>query len=577
MSQIADDLPSDWETFSHWTWEEVQPFADQLLARELTPENAETWMSDWSRLMCLITEVYNRLHIRTTSHTNDAEGHARYRAYTQDFMPKARSFEQAMKVKLIESGLELPGMAVPLKRMRSDTAIFRKENLPLQSELEELSSELMALTGALSFAWDGEDLTRVQIHAKLAEPDRLDRERAWKCMTGAYQDVTERMDAIWAHMITLRNEMAHNAGFDNYRDYRWQELGRFDYTPDDVKAFQSAIEQVVVPACTRLAEKRRKSMSIDRIRVWDDYWHIRPDPYGRPPLRPFQSVDELNQGLVRVFTRLDPQLGAGYQTLVDERLLDLENRPNKAAVGYMEQLPASRKPFIFQGVVGSHSDVIVQLHESGHAFHFLECSHLPNFFQFSEAYAPIEFAEVASMAMELLASPFLGLENGGFYTQEGLAQARAGHLASIVGIWPYIAVVDAFQQWAYEHPGEAADTNRLDEIWAELIHKFLPQLDWAGIEDTLRVSWRLQAHIFHWPLYYVEYGIAQLGAVQLWANALEDPPAALAAYRHALSLGNTISLPELYQAAGIEFRFDPETFGRAVDLIERTLDELEPS
>ena len=577
MSQLFEDLPQDWKAFSHWTWEETQPFADDLLGRRLTPESVETWMLDWSSLMCLITEVYNRLHIHTTAHTDDADGHARFRAYTQDFMPKARAFEQAMKVKLIDSGLEPAGMRVPLKRMRSDAAIYREENLAIQAEIEELSSELMAITGGIAFRWDGQDLTRAQVAAKLAGPDRQERERAWKCMAGAHQDVAGRMDAIWARMVSLRGQMAHNAGFDSYRDYRWQELARFDYSPADVKTFQDAIEQVVVPACNRLAERRRKTMGVDRLRVWDDYWHLQPDLYGRPPLQPFRTVEELNQGMVGIFTRLDPELGAEYQALWDEGLLDLDNRPNKAAVGYMEQLPVSKKPFIFQGVVGGHQDVTVQLHESGHAFHYLECCHLPYFYQFADAYGPIEFAEVASMGMELLASPYLGLEDGGFYTPEELAQERSGHLSSIIRIWPYIAVVDAFQQWAYGHPDEATETDRMDDVWAELIQRFLPQLDWTGNEETLRVSWRLQAHIFHWPLYYVEYGIAQLGAVQLWANALKDPQAALADYRHALSLGNTASLPELYRAAGIEFRFDADTFGRAIDLIEHTMDELNPS
>jgi oligoendopeptidase F len=569
------NLQVDWKEFSEWGWGRISPFADDLLQREVTAHSMEGWLTDWSRLARLVAESFNRLQIRTTTHTNDENGQSMFQRYSEEVMPKARAFEQSMKLKLLESGLRPQGMSVPLRRMRSDAALYRAENLPLQTQRERLETEFLAINGARTFDWDGETLNQAQIVAKLGQPDRKVRERAWRALSKCLVSQQAATDQLWAQFLDLRTQMARNAGFDDYRSFRWQELARFYYTPDDCKAFHSAIHQVVVPAVRKLSDGRKHGLSTENLRVWDDFWFLRPDRSGRPPLKPFESIGQLTTGMDRIFSSVDPTFAAYYRTLCEEGLVDLDARRHKAQGGYMAELPATKRAFIFTTAVGLHWDIVVQLHEGGHAFHVFEAAHWPYHYQSMLDYIPTEFAELASMAMELLAGPYLASDHGGFYTGTQLAQARVEHLEGILEFWPYMAVVDAFQHWVYENPDAAYDTRQCDEVWACLHHRFMPHLDWDGIEDTLRLSWRLQDHLFLYPFYYVEYGLAQLGAVGVWANALEDQGRAVKAYRLALSLGNTASLPDLYKAAGVEFAFGADALARAVALLERTIAELE--
>jgi oligoendopeptidase F len=574
---MLSHLPLEWKEFSEWGWERVSPLAGGLLRRRLWARSVEKWLADWSHVARLIAESFNRLYIRTTTHTDDEEGQSRFRRYSEEVMPKARAFEQSMKTKLLESGLRPKGMSVPLRRMRIDAAIYRPENLPLLTQRERLEAEYLAITGARTADWDGVALSQPEIVAKLGHADRKTRERAWRALSACLASQQAAIDQVWIQMLDLRTQMARNAGFHDYRSYRWRELARFHYTPDDCKAFHAAIHQVVVPAVRRLSDKRRRGLSVESLRVWDDFWFLRPDRLGRPPLKPFESIGQLTTTLEKVLSCVDPAFASYYRTLRQEGLLDLEARSHKAQGGYMAELPASKRAFIFTTAVGLHWDVVVQLHESGHAVHVLEAARWPSHYQSMLDYIPMEFAELASMAMELLASPFLASTRGGVYTERQLAQARVEHLEGIVEFWPYMAVVDAFQHWVYENPDAARDTCQCDDVWASLHRVFLPHLDWSGIEDTLRLCWRLQDHILLNPFYYVEYGMAQLGAVQVWANALEDNRHAVTAYRSALSLGNTASLPDLYKAAGARFEFGPDTLARAVGLLERTIAELDES
>jgi oligoendopeptidase F len=572
---MKNGLPTDPIEFSEWDWDQIAPHANGLLRRRLTLSSIDEWLADWSALARLIAESFNRLYIRTTTHTNDRANHARFRKYSEEVMPKAREFEQRMKTRLLESGLRPKGMAVPLRRMRSDSAIYRPENLPLRTKCEALEAEYNELTGSRTFDWDGEKVDQAQVFGKLGDLDRGVRERAWRAIAACLESQRTETDRIWVQLLDLRQQMARNAGFKDYRSFHWRELARFDYTPQDCRVFHDGIAWVVIPAVQRLAEKRKRGLSLDTLRIWDDFWHLRPDPLGRLPLKPFKSAAELTTIAERVFTGVDPELAAYYRILRDEGLLDLEARAHKAPVGYMCELPASKRAFIFTVAVGLHLDVDTHLHESGHAFHVFESAGWPCHYQSMQDYNPVEFVELGSMAMELLGSPYLGMDRGGFYTESQLAQARLEHLEQLLEFWPYMAVVDAFQHWVYENPDAAHDTRQCDEVWASLQRVFRPHIDWTGLEDTLRVSWRLQDHIMTVPFYYVEYGMAQLGAVGVWANALKDQAGAVKAYRKALSLGNTTSLPDLYKAAGVKFAFGATDLRRAVELIESAIAEIE--
>jgi oligoendopeptidase F len=342
---------------------------------------------------------------------------------------------------------------------------------------------------------------------------------------------------------------------------------RFDYTPADARNFQDAIEEVVVPAALRIYERRRKQLGVDVLRPWD----LDVDVYDMPPLRPFKNVGELKAGVSRIFHQVNSELGVFFDRMDAEDLLDLENRKNKAPGAYCAEFPVVQRPFIFENAVGLHSDVQTLLHESGHAFHVFESIALPSHLR----NVPIEFAEVASMGMELLASPYLTAQKGGFYTPAEAARARIEHLEGCIRFWPYMAVVDAFQHWVYENSDAAADPSRCDECWALLWGRFMTGVDWSGLDQEMMTGWHRKLHIYTDPFYYIEYGLAQLGAVQVWGNSLKDQGGAVAAYRRALALGGQVSLPELFETAGARFAFDASALRDAVALIEEMIHALE--
>jgi oligoendopeptidase F len=375
---------------------------------------------------------------------------------------------------------------------------------------------------------------------------------------------------LWQRFLKLRIDIAANADMPDYRAYRWRDFRRFDYTPNDCARFEDAIEAVVVPAAKRVYEKRRDRLGIASLRPWD----LTVDPLERKPLHPFADVDTLNRVTEHIFSQVDPQLGDYFRVMEREKLLDLDNRKGKAPGGYCTYFAVAERPFIFMNAVGLHDDVQTLLHEGGHAFHAFETTKLP---LYQRAQAPIEFCEVASMSMEHVAGRYLAASEGGFYSAADAARARVEHLESDLLFWPYMAVVDAFQQWVYTHPEDALNPDNCDRKWSELWDRFMVGIDYGGLDDVKVTGWHRKLHIFQIPFYYVDYGIAQLGAVQVWRNSLHDQAKAVADYRGALALGGTVTLPELFSAAGAKFAMDVATLREAVELIESTCDQLDPA
>ena len=391
-------------------------------------------------------------------------------------------------------------------------------------------------------------------------------EVSWRLMRERMLADKPAIHELWRKLFALRRQVAANADKPDTRAYVWEQKSRFDYTPRDCRVFHTSIEKVVVPAASRVYERRRKRLGIETIRPWDEY----VDPLGRTALRPFRRVTQLASGAANIFDRVDPTLGQYFRTMMAENLLDLKSRKHKADGAFCAFFELTRKPFVFMNAVGIHYDVQTLLHESGHAFHSLEMVNLPYGMQRNP---PMEFQEIASLGMELLAAPYL--TDSGLYTPAEAARARIETLEDILLGWPYMALVDAFQHWIYENPTRGADPKKCDAKWSKLHARFIPDVDYSGIEIYRPTQWHHQGHILQSPFYYIEYGMAQLGAVQVWANALKDQAAAVQSYRHALSLGATASLPELYAAAGAKLAFDRKTLQSAVDLIETQIAELE--
>ena len=370
--------------------------------------------------------------------------------------------------------------------------------------------------------------------------------------------------------MQVRQQIARNAGYENYRDYRWQQLFRFDYTPADCQDLHASIERVVVPAANQLWEKRRKLLGVEALRPWD----IEVDPRDSTSWLLSSDGRTREEQCATLFGCIDPHLSSYFETMIQEHLLDLDARSEKANMNCTFSLPASRRPFLFANLRGSVRDVFVLLHEAGHAFHEFEMGQLPYYQQRKDGFLPLEFSEVASTTMELIGP--MHLHQAGLCNQRQEAQLCVRRLERIAMHWlPFSARIDAFQHWVYDHPQQAMDPRTCDQTWAELSRRYFPWIDWSGLDDALKNEWRQVQHIYCFPFYYIEYAIAALGALQVWRNYRRDPGIALQQYRSALSLGATKTVPELFAAAGATFAFDAVALQSAVQKLMQAIEEWE--
>ena len=411
-------LPQSADAFTSWA--QAEPVVQDLLARTLTPATLDPWLADWTRLARLVHETYQRLYVATTVDTEDQESERRYYTFLEEIFPAAQAAEQQLKQQLLASGLEPENFVVPLEHMRAQAQLFRAANLPLLSDEQKLSNADDKIRGAQTVEWEGRELTLDQLQPLYQDADRAVRERAWRLAQSRQLADRGALNDLWGRMLGLRRRIAANADCADYRDYRWRQLLRFDYTSADCEAFHAAIEQVVVPAAERIYERRRRRLGVATLRPWD----LDVDAQGRVPLRPFGDVADLEATCAAMLARVNPELGAQFAIMQHEHLLDLGNRKGKAPGGYCTSFPIAERPYIFMNAVGVQEDVNTLLHEAGHAFHVFHTfdgDGLPYHQQWDVG---MEFAEVASMSMELLAAPYLPASAGGFYTDKDAARAR---------------------------------------------------------------------------------------------------------------------------------------------------------
>jgi len=568
-TMIDTILHISFDDFQTWDWGRIAPYFEALEAAPLTSDTIIAWLNARARLENLLNEREQRLEVATTLDTADTQAEARHFTFLETVKQSAETADQRLKQKLLSSGIEPDGYATVLRNLRAAAALYRDSNIPLLTDDEKLINEYGKITGAQTVQWDGEERTLTQLMPYLYEQDAALRERAWRARAERALVDRAALNDLYGRMVTLRDRIAHNADLPDYRAYQWQEMSRFDYTPDDCRRFHDAIEAEVVPAARQLLEKRRARLGTPTLRPWD----TDVDPLGRTPLRPFADSAALIDRSEAIFRGVDPQLGAYFADMRAHDLLDLDNRKGKGPGGYCTDFRVMRKPFIFMNAVGLHNDVQTMLHEGGHAFHTYEVMQLDEYRRSTEA--PIEFCEVASMSMELLAAPYLSEAHGGFYSADDAARARVEHLENLIFFLPYMACVDAFQHWSYTHIADALDPAQCDAQWGALWDRFMTGIDYSGLEDVRVTGWQRKMHIFQVPLYYVEYGIAQVGAVQVWLNAQQDYAGTVAAYRRALALGGTEPLPRLFEAAGIRFAMDAPMLKMETEAIMRTLDQLD--
>ena len=541
----------------------------QLLDRPLaTVSDLRNWLLDFSELAAAVDEYGSRRYIDKSCHTEDKQILADYLQFVQEIEPRVKPLHFALQKKFLQSPLRKqladPKFTILEHRWQADVQIFRDVNVPIETEITKRVTDYDQINGRMMVNFRGEELTMQQMARFQEEIDRSTRQEAWEAFTRRRLLDHEQIETIFENLLPLRAQIASNAGLPNYRAYQWIANKRFDYTPQDCINFADAIEQVCVPAVRRLDEQRAADLGIAKLRPWD----TQVDPRGRPPLRPFdpKNIDGFVANTREVFNRLSPDLAADFDQLREHHNLDLESRKGKQPGGYLMPLEESRQPFIFMNAAGIQRDVETLLHEGGHAFHQLAAAHEDLLFLRS---APMEFCEVASMSMELLGSEHLEI----FYksTPEA-ARARKNMIEMIIRFFPWMATIDMFQHWIYTHPGHSREERQ--QQWLALMDRFGSDLDWTGWEDARQTYWHRQGHLFHAPFYYIEYGIAQLGALQLWMKAKHDGLAALANYRTALALGGARPLPQLFSAAGIVFDFSAKTLTPLITALEQELNLL---
>ncbi len=547
-------------------WERIKPYFDQLCDRALeTPEDVERWLIDYSELMAALAEVGTDRHVKMTCQTDDEARKKAFFDFLENIDPKTKPRAHQLNIKYTQASASqlLPKTRYEVldRSIRATVEIYRDENVPLQVEEAKLEQKYQEIGGAQTVTFDGREQTLQQLAVYAEKTDRLMRQDAWEAATTRRLQDKDALEDIFDQLIALRHRIAGNADCADYRAYAFKAKQRFDYTPDDCIAFHDAVERAVVPVVRDLQQKRKDALGVDTLRPWD----LSVDVKGRAPLQPFDTVEQLCDRASKTFHRVDPELGAQFDEMQANHYLDLESRKGKAPGGYQATYEEARHPFIFMNAVGVQHDVGTLIHEGGHAFHCYAARHDD---MIAYRSSPIEFAEVASFGMELLAMDHL--EH--FYQGDELARAKRTQLEGIIGLFPWVATIDAFQHYLYTNPQHSRDQRRAH--WLSLHERFGGIVDYTSYEDALAYAWHKQLHLFEVPFYYIEYGIAKLGALQVWRNSRHDYASALASYKSALALGGSKTLPELFKAAGANFDFTYETLAPLIALIQSELDQL---
>ena len=540
------------DNFEVTNWQNLEPFFKELLSRNIdTQQTLEKWLKDQSELEAVISEDACWRQIKMTCDTENKALEDAFNFFCMQIQPNIEPYSDALNKKLLNhplaAGLDIKKYFTYLRSLRKSIELFRAENIPLQAELSVMQQQYGVVSGKMTVSINGQEYTLQQASKFLESNDRNIREEAYRKIQERRLEDKASLSELYNQLIQKRNQQAINAGFANYRDFRFKELGRFDYTKEDCFAFHEAVKQHVLPLVNIIYKKKKEKLGLPVLRPWD----LDAEPQGTVPLRPFKTSEELINKSIECFTKLRPFLGDCLKKMQELKHLDLESRIGKAPGGYNCPLAESGAPFIFMNASGQMNDVTTMVHEGGHAVHSflahpLELSGFKKY--------PMEIAEVASMAMELFSMDHWEVF---FSNKEELKRAKEHQLERVITIFPWIAVIDKFQHWVYENPQHTA-AERVNN-WNAILLEFQDSvIDYSGLENYRSNMWQRQLHLFEVPFYYIEYGIAQLGAIGMWMQFKNDKQKALDNYCTALSLGATLTLPDLYITAGLKFDFSPE-------------------
>ena len=556
-------LPVDFEIKD---WEGLLPFFQELEEREIESVTAlEQWLKDASELEAAISEEVCWRQIKMTCDTENKDLEASFTYFMMEIQPKMQPYSDRLNKKLLDSPfineLDTNKYFTYLRNVKKNIDLFEEKNIPLIAELNVLQQQFGVIAGKMTVNVNGQEYTLQQAARFLEDPDRNLREEVYHKINKRRLEDKVALNELFSTLLAKRNEVALNAGFKSYTEFRFLELGRFDYTPEDCFQFHEAVKVHVMPLVNELYEAKKKKLGLDTLRPWD----IDAEPKGVKPLHPFESGTELTEKAINCFNQLKPFFGDCLQKMKTLGHLDLDSRKGKAPGGYNCPLAESGAPFIFMNAAGQLDDVTTMVHEGGHAIHsFL--SHPLELNGFKDY--PMEIAEVASMSMELFSMEYW---NVFFKTPEELHRAKEQQLERVITIFPWIAIIDKFQHWIYKNPNHSVAERA--NVWIEISDEFTsPVLNYDGLDDYRSYGWQRQLHLYEVPFYYIEYGIAQLGAIGMWQQFKKDKEAALNHYINALSLGATTTLPKLFNAAGLEFNFSPEYISKLMRFVKSEME-----
>jgi oligoendopeptidase F len=551
------------------TFEDVEGYFNELLTRELNELSSyKKWLCDVSELEAFLEEDgawrYIKMSIETTNPTLTES----YTYFVTEIQPKLAPLSNDLNKKMMASDFQKElskdsAYAIYFRSVGVQLDLFREENIAIEAYLSEKSQEYGSISAAQTIEHEGKNLTMQQASVHLKNQDEALRSEVYHKIASRRRQDIDTLNALYTDLILKRHELAKNAGFDNYRDYMFQSMGRFDYTKEACFDFHEAVAQKVVPLVKEIQQKKLQKLGKSNFKPWD----LEVDPDGKEPLKPFNSGNEMLEKTIEIFNQMDAYFGDCLRTMKEMGHLDLESKEGKAPGGYNYPLYEIGVPFIFMNSVGLHRDLVTMVHEGGHAIHsFLNRElHLTAFKNI-----PSEAAELASMSMELLSMKYWDA----FYPNpEELLRAREEHLEDILKVLPWIAQIDAFQHWVYTNPTHSEEERSAQ--WLVLSKRFGTGLtDWTGFEDLQAHSWQRQLHLYEVPFYYIEYGIAQLGAIGVWKNSLQNEAKAIEQYKAGLSLGYTQSLPKIYDSAGVTFDLSPKRIGELMEFVDSYVKDL---
>ena len=557
------------ENFVVKDWEMLEPYFKELADRPVdSPKALLQWLKDMSELEAVISEDACWRQIKMTCDTENKELEESFTFFMMNIQPEIQPYADMLNRKLIESPftreLDQKTFFTYLRTVKKNIDLFRESNIQLQAELGVEAQKFGVISGKMTVEVNGQEYTLQQAAKFLEDPDRKLREEVYRKVNERRLQDKDALNDLYSLLLSKRNQVALNAGFQNYRDFRFAELGRFDYKKEDCYQFHEAVKLHVMPLVNQLYEIKKKKLGLDTLRPWD----IDAEPVGVEPLHPFKTGEELVDKTIQVFNELKPFFADCLRKMKSMGHLDLDSRKGKAPGGYNCPLAESGAPFIFMNAAGQLDDVTTMVHEGGHAIHsFL--SHDLELNGFKEY--PMEIAEVASMSMELFTMDHWHVF---FDNKEELIRAKEQQLERVITIFPWIATIDKFQHWVYEHPTHTLEERK--NAWLQILNEFTsPVLDISGLEKYREYGWQRQLHLYEVPFYYIEYGIAQLGAIGLWQQYKQNPEKALNNYVTALDLGGTRTLPELFKAAGLEFDFSPSHISGLMRFVKAELDGLQ--